>query len=243
MQLRIPLACLALVFVLSSAGAALAAKKSTKPLTTPDGRPIRTVYVHAFSAAVANAAKLQLQSDTCLTPTSEPRQADAVLEFSVALPAVGNDSLPTPNVFAPPVGPQTLESKNSTPQQNASFNCTSGKGGKQCSSSYDIPAGDVADLPSQSALAGGPAGVDIFLTTPGPASQQIWEQAARKKQTWTDQLRSAVGCPVCPGERFDRHRYKTYSNWMEQRCKSVMLMEKQTEASQTILAPSQNAKK
>lgn len=255
MQLRMPFASMVGVLIVSSASVALAAKKPAKPLTTPDGRPIRTVYVHAFSADVADAARIQLRRDTCLTPTPQPNPADAVLQFSVPLPTGSQDSLAEPNIFAPAVGPQTLEnglkpvankndsSQNTAPQKSASFNCTSGKGGKQCSSSYDLPAGDIADLPSQTGMVEGASGMDIFLTTAGPAPQQIWESAPRKKQSWTDQLRAAVGCPVCPGEHFDRHRYKNYSDWIEQRCKNMLPPDRQAGTPQDAPAPSQNTKK
>jgi hypothetical protein len=255
MQLRIPLVRIVWVLFVFHACAALAAKKTAKPLTTPDGRPIRMVYVHASSADVAAAARIQLRYDTCLTPASQPAQADAVLQFSVPLPAVSQDSLTGPNIFASPVGPQTLENglqapankdgaqQNTAPQKSASFQCTSGKGGKQCSGSYDLPAGDIADLPQQAEAASSLSGMDVLLTTPDPASQQIWEAVPHKKQSWTDQLRAAVGCPVCPGGHFDRHRYKNYSNWIQQRCKEVLPQKQQAGAQQATFAPSQSAKK
>ena len=203
--------------------AAWGAKKPEKTLSTSDGRPIRKVLVHAYSKAVADATQVQLQRDTCLTPVTQASDADAVLNLSVALPAFDSQPTAGPNPFARPVQGQTPANKDDG-KKTVSLNCSSDKNGKSCAQSSNIPAGDIADLQTSNGAGGGSAGVDVSLLTTGGSGSgsELWAPKEHSKQVWTDQLRAAAGCPVCPGEHFNRQRDKSYRQWIEQRCKSVL---------------------
>ncbi len=199
---------------------AWSARKPSKTVTAADGRPIRTVYIQAASADMENSAAGQLALDTCLTVVQSAKEADAVLDLGIALPAVEDAGPTMPNVFAPTVHAQTaVKGNKSGATASASATCTDSKGGS-CSGSYSAPAGDLSAQPG----AWGPdAGtkLDVSLTLPGEASEELWEPNARSKSRWSVQLRFAVGCPVCPGASFDRHKYKTYREWIQSECPSV----------------------
>lgn len=199
------------------------AKKSAKTVMTPDGRPIRKVWIQAYSAAAASAAQAQLTRDTCLAVVPQASEADAVLDLSVALPSADSSTpLPEPNAFARQVEGQTPANKNDGEKKSASFNCTSGKGAENCANSYAVPAGDIADLPASPKAGGSPPGMDVSLLTASTGGAELWEPREHSKQPWTDQLRATVGCPACPGEHFNRRRDKSYRQWIEERCKNVL---------------------
>lgn len=198
---------------------ACAAKRPVKTISTPDGRPIRKVYIRTASQETANSVTEELSQDTCLTPVTDENQADAVLDLGMALPGVGA-VMPTPGVFVPSAGAQTLGNAKTDPQRSASANCTNGKDGG-CNGSYTTQGGDLgAELPAGFAKTS--PGLDVSLISTGKASQELWEPENRGKRPWIEQLRRAAGCPVCPGERFNRRRDGTYRGWIQAKCPSAM---------------------
>lgn len=199
---------------------AFAGRKPEKSVATADGRPIRKVFIRTASPDTAASVSTALAQDTCLTTVSQENQADAVLDVGILLPGIGG-GMPMPTVFAPSARTQTLGNSKNGHIHSASTTCTDEKDGG-CSNSYNVQGGDLgAELPPGFARTGG-AGLDVSLISTGKASQELWEPETRKKQAWTDQLRVAAGCPVCPGEHFNRRRDKTYRDWIQTKCPAVL---------------------
>jgi hypothetical protein len=208
----------------SMLGVAFGAKKTDKTLATPDGKPVRNVYVDADSIAMANAATVQLDQDTCLTIVSSPKEADALLEVGIALPSVGGDSA-GPDVFGSKPKAQTLGNAHSSPKRSASATCSDGKGGTvSCTSAYSKEGGEAPEQPAADWTQGLSPNYTVSLASPGTDSQDMWDPDGRiKHASWSDQLREAVGCPVCPGEPFNPRRDKmTYRQWMQAKCPNVL---------------------
>lgn len=196
-----------------------AAKKPVKTISTPDGRPVRKVYIRTASPETANSVTAELSQDTCLTPVTDENQADAVLDLGMALPGVGA-AMPTPGVFVPSAGAQTMGNAKTNPQRSASANCTNGKDGG-CNGSYTTQGGDLgAELPAGFAKTS--PGLDVSLISTGKASQELWEPESHGKRPWIEQLRRVAGCPVCPGEHFHPHKGHSYRDWIQARCPSVV---------------------
>jgi hypothetical protein len=201
------------------------AKKAERTLTTADGKPVRKVYVDAGTPAMANAATVQLSQDTCLTIVSSPKQADAVLEVGIALPAVAGDSAGGPDVFGSKPHTQTMGNAHSSSKRSASATCSDGKGGTvACTSAYDVQGGEAPEQPPADWTQGMAPNYTVSLASPGNNSQDLWDPDGRiKHASWSDQLREAAGCPVCPGEAFNPRRDKmTYRQWMQAKCPNVL---------------------
>ncbi len=205
-------------------GTASAAKKNEKTLATPEGKPVRTVYVDAGSVVMANAATAQLSQDTCLTTVSDPKQADAVLEVGIALPSVGGDSGGGPDVFGSKPRTQSLGNAHSKPKRSASVTCSDSKGESGgCTTPYSAQGGELPVQPAADWTEGMGPSYTVSLASPGNRSQDLWDpDGRRKRSSWSNQLRQAAGCPVCPGERFNpRHDKMTYRQWMQAKCPGV----------------------
>lgn len=197
-----------------------AAKKPVKAISTPDGKAIRKVYIRTASQQTAYSVSADLAQDTCLTAVTNEDQADAVLDVGMALPGLLG-AAPTPNVFVPSTTEQTIANAKTKSGRTASANCTSGKDGG-CNGSYGAQGGDLgAELPAGFARSGG-SGLDISLISTGKASHELWEPEAHAKHPWTDQLRVAAGCPVCPSGHFNPRKDGTYRRWMESKCPGVL---------------------
>jgi hypothetical protein len=196
------------------------AKKPVKTISTPDGRPIRKVYIRTASQQTASSVTTDLTQDTCLTTVSDESQADAVLNVGMNLPRLGGLA-PQPNVFVPSATGQTMGNSKMEPQRTASVNCSNGKEGG-CTGTDTIQGGDLGeDLPPGFGRTGG-SRLDVSLISTGKASQQLWQPDSRGKRSWSDQLRRAAGCPVCPGEHFRPHKKRTYREWIQAKCPSVL---------------------
>lgn len=215
-----------ILLVGSALGMAFGAKKTDKTLATPDGKPVRKVYVDADSVAMANAATTQLNQDTCLTIVSNPTQADAVLEVGIALPSVAGDDADGPDIFGSKPHAQTLGNAHSSgPKRTASATCSDGKGGSgACTTSYSAQGGELPEQPAADWTEGLGPSYTVSLASPGNSSQDLWDPDGHiKHASWSDQLRQAAGCPVCPGERFNPRRDKmTYRQWMDAKCPDVL---------------------
>ncbi|MGB8481609.1 MAG: hypothetical protein WCE63_22630 [Acidobacteriaceae bacterium] len=201
------------------------AKKAERTLTTPDGKPVRKVYVDAGTTVMANAATAQLNQDTCLTIVSSPKQADAILEVGIVLPSVGGDSPGGSDVFGSKPHTQTMGNAHSSPKRSASATCSDGKGGTvACTSSYSVQGGEAPEQPAADWTQGISPNYTVSLASTGNDSQDLWDPDGRiKHASWSDQLREAVGCPVCPGEAFNPRRDKmTYRQWMQAKCPNVL---------------------
>ena len=216
-----------IVMVGCTLAAAVAAKKPEKTLATSDGRPVRKVYVDGGSVVMANAATAQLSQDTCLTIVSNPQQADAVLEVGIALPSVGGESGGGPDVFGSKPHAQTMGNAHpSSPKRTASATCSDGKGGSGgCTTSYSAQGGELPEQPAADWTENMGANYTVSLASAGNSSQDLWDPNGRiKHASWSDQLREAAGCPVCPGERFNPRRDKmTYRQWMQAKCPNVQI--------------------
>ncbi len=201
------------------------AKKGERALTTADGKPVRKVYVDAGTAVMANAATARLDQDTCLTTVSSPKEADAILEVGIVLPSVGGDSGGGTDVFGSQPKAQTLGNAHSNPKRSASATCSDGKGGTMsCSSAYSALGGDAPEQPAADWTQGISPDYTVSLASPGNDSQDLWDPNGREKHaSWSDQLRQAAGCPVCPGQEFNPRRDKmTYRQWMQEKCPNVL---------------------
>ena len=201
------------------------AKKAERTLTTANGKPVRKVYVDAGSSVMANAASTRLDQDTCLTIVSSPKQADAILEVGIALPAVAGDSAGGPDVFGSKPKAQTLGNAHSSPKRSASATCSDGKGGTvACTSSYSVQGGDAPEQPAADWTQGISPAYTVSLASSENSTQELWDPNEREKHaSWSDQLREAAGCPVCPGESFNPRRDKmTYRQWMQSKCPNLL---------------------
>ena len=200
-------------------------RKAEKTVTTPDGKPVRKIYVDAGSPVMANAATAQLDQDTCLTTVSSPKQADAILEVGIALPSVGGDSGGGPDIFGAQPTAQTMGNAHSKPKRSASATCSDGKGGSMsCTSAYSREGGDAPEQPASEWTQGISPSYTVSLASAGDNSQDMWDPDGRVKHaSWSDQLREAVGCPVCPGKPFNPRRDKmSYRQWMQAKCPNVL---------------------
>lgn len=191
---------------------------ATRPptVTNPAGNPIRKVYVRTQSPQSVSNAIARLAQDTCLTIVPSPKDADAILNLGQALREPVVSGMPTPHVFGPSARGEATDSLNSRGQRNPTPPCDNRR-----STGCATPQGDVTSPPS-----GWPGDADgdlsISLASVGPDSQELWEPRRQTRKSWTHQLRIAVGCPVCPGERYDRHKYKSYRNWIQKQCPSML---------------------
>lgn len=200
------------------------AKKGERTLTTENGKPVRNVYVDAGSPVMANAAITRLDQDTCLTIVSSPKQADAILEVGIALPSVGGDSGGS-DVFGSQPKAQTLGNGHSNAKRSASATCSDGKGGTvACTSSYSVQGGDAPEQPAANWTQGISPNYTVSLAASENSTQDLWDPNGREKHSsWSDQLREAVGCPVCPGDEFNPRRDKmSYRQWMREKCPNVL---------------------
>lgn len=218
----LPVICGVLVFCCMPAMGS--AKKGERTLTKENGKPVRNVYVDAGSPVMANAAITRLDQDTCLTIVSSPKQADAILEVGIALPSVGGDSGGS-DVFGPQPKAQTLGNAHSSAKRSASATCSDGKGGTvACTSSYSVQGGDAPEQPAANWTQGVSPNYTVSLASSESSAQDLWDPNGREKHSsWSDQLREAVGCPVCPGEEFNPRRDKmSYRQWMQAKCPNVL---------------------
>jgi len=207
------------LLLLAVAAPLLAARKPKKQLTATDGQPIRKVFIRAASPETARSVAASLAQDTCLTLVPKEEQADAVLDAGVALPGIGG-VMPAPNVFVPSATTQPLSNSKNGHIHSASVTCNNDKS-SGCGSSDNLQGGDLGpELPP--GFADADSRLDISLISTGKASQELWEPENSKKRPWTDQLRVAVGCPVCPGKHFNRKRDKSYRDWMHAECPEVL---------------------
>ncbi len=219
---------LPIIFGMLLVGCALgtaSAKKAEKTLTTPDGKPVRTVYVDAGSVVMANAASTQLSQDTCLTIVSNPKQADAVLEVGIALPSVAGADAGGADVFGSKPHAQMLGNAHSKPKRSASVTCSDGKGESGgCTTAYSAQGGELPIQPAADWTEGMGPSYTVSLASPGNSSQDLWDPDGRRKHSsWSNQLREAAGCPVCPGERFNPRRDRmTYRQWIQAKCPDVL---------------------
>ncbi len=203
--------------------AAWCAKVPSKTVTTVDGRPIRKVYIHSASPAMARSAAYQLTHNTCLIEVPDSKQADAVLDVGIALPVIGSGGVATPGVFGPSARAQTAGNDQAKPQRSVSATCSDSRAGSGgCNSSYSVQGGEIAPLPAAGWRGDAGANLDVSLASPEKTAQELWEPDARSKKTWSDQLRIAAGCPVCPDGHFDRHKDKSYRDWIQAKCPSIV---------------------
>ena len=219
----LPIGCGILVFCFMPGTGS--AKKAERTLTTASGKPVRKVYVDAATPVMANAAITQLDQDTCLTIVSSPKQADAVLEVGIALPFVGGDSGGGSDVFGSHPKAQSLGNAHSRAKRSASATCSDGKGGTMaCTSAYSVQGGEAPEQPAADWTQGLAPNYTVSLASSENSTQDLWDPNGRERHSsWSDQLRQAVGCPVCPGEEFNPRRDKMpYRQWMQAKCPDVL---------------------
>lgn len=201
------------LFCLCCAPVTWGKKRPPKIITAQDGAPIRKVYIQTAIPNAALSVAAQLELDTCLTPVPIAKEADAVLDLSMVLPTTGG-GLPTPNIFGMSAKAQTLGNAKSNVELNSTVSCSDDKGNKGCVGSNNAPAGDLTALPAAGMPTGPTADYEISLVSQQNNAQELWSPETHSKRPWTDQLRVVAGCPVCPGEHFDRRKYKNYRAWI-----------------------------
>lgn len=204
-----------IVLALMAAAPSAWAKRPPKTISTANGSPIRKVYIYTDSPVTADSAVTQLTQDTCLTVVTQPKEADAILQFGMVLPMVaenggglgGSDTS----------GHRKKHKNRKNGDRGVSVTC--GDGSSDCGS---LPTGAVG--PEQNAKWTGNVGgnEDVTLVSTVSEADELWAPDTRKKQSWSDQLRMAVGCPVCPGERFDPRRDGNYQTWIQAKCPGVL---------------------
>jgi hypothetical protein len=204
-------------------GVAVARHREAKTITTPDGRPIRKVVIHATGLpGQTPAVAAQVNRDTCLTVVSADSQADAAVDVGMALPSVAPDATAGSDIFASAPHDQTMGKPARTGvSASASATCTDDKGGG-CNGTYAPAPGNLAATTGPAWVKNTAPGVDISLASIGSAVQELWEPDAKSKHSWSDQLRVAAGCPECPGSRFNARRDGSYRAWIAARCPAAM---------------------
>lgn len=210
---------LGMALLLAVAAAPAWAKKPQRTITTTDGKPIRTVYIDANSPTTADSGATQLAQDTCLTVVSKPNEADAVLELGMALPSVGAGQTRESDSIGPSA---RRKAKSKSHHGGVSATCSDGNQSGSCTSSLNLPTGDVAPEPEAKWEGNVGGDVDVTLVSAASDLQELWEPESHTKQSWSDQLRVAAGCPVCPGDHFNRNRYKTYRDWIQTECPGAL---------------------
>ena len=202
---------LVLIVATASAGA-----KSSRMLTTANGKPIRKVYIYTDSPVTTDSAATQLTQDTCLTVVTQPSQADAILQLGMVLPLVAE------NGGRPDASGASSHKKKKSKNKNGSHSGVSVTCNNDDESCGSLPTGAVG--PEQDARWTGNVGgnEDVTLVSTASEADELWEPDAHTKQSWSDQLRVAVGCPVCPGDHFNARRDKTYQAWMQTNCPGVL---------------------
>ncbi len=212
-------ASIAIALLLAVAATPARAKKLSGTITTTNGKPVRKVYIDANSLTTADSGATQLAQDTCLTVVSKPTEADAVLELGMALPSVGA-GLPGESDSINSSAHHKAKSKSH--HSSVSATCSDGNQSGSCTSALNLPTGDIAPEPEDKW--GGNVGDDVDVTLVSTASdlQELWQPESHTKHSWSEQLRVAAGCPVCPGDHFDQKRYKTYRNWIQTECPNVL---------------------
>lgn len=204
---------IALVLLVATASAWA---KSSKMIATANGKPIRKVYIYTDSPVTTDSAATQLTQDTCLTVVTQPKEADAILQLGMVLPMVAEDG------GGPGAGAASHKKKKSKNKNGShgevSVTCNNGDESGDCGS---LPTGAVG--PEQDARWTGNVGgnEDVTLVSTASEADELWEPNAHTKQSWSDQLRVAVGCPVCPGDHFNARR-ETYQAWMQANCPGVL---------------------
>ncbi len=201
------------------------ARKAERAITTASGKPVRKVYVDGGTPVMTNTASARLDQDTCLTIVSSPKEADAILEVGISLPNVGGDSGGGSDVFGSQPKTQTLGNAHSSPKRSASATCSDGKGGTvACTSSYSVRGGEAPEQPAADWTQGITPNYTVSLAPSEDSTQDLWDPDEREKHlSWSDQLREAVGCPVCPGATFNPRRDKmSYRQWIEAKCPNVL---------------------
>ncbi len=218
-------ACFALFCVGICVPVSWCAKKPSKGVTTANGAPVRKVYIQAGSPEMASSAATQLTQDTCLTTVPDASQADAVLDVGIALPGLDGGGFTPPDGSDSSPHPHTMGGGNNKPKPERSFSatCSDGKESRGCgsSSSYTAPRGGLAQPAAEWAGNVG-SQLDVSLASPADSSQEIWAPDQRSKKSWSDQLRAAAGCPVCPDDHFNPRKYPTYRQWMQEKCPAVL---------------------
>ena len=203
--------CLVLIALCGSI-AAWGRKKPAKTIATPDGSPVRTVYIQSSIPDATTSIAAQLTQDTCLTLAPSVKQADAVLNVGVALPTVDDGSST----------PQTLGNSKGGHVHASSFSCSDDKSSGGCTSTSKTDAGNLNGVSSQAGPGRQAVNYDISLATVQHEASELWEPDAHSKFPWAEQLRAAAGCPVCPGEHFDRKKDKSYREWIATRCPAML---------------------
>ncbi len=205
--------------ILLLGGSASARHREIRVVTTADGRPIRKVAVQAPGLAGQSASvAAQITQDTCLTVVLDEKQADAVVDIGMALPSVAADNPTGPDIFASAPHAQTMGKRGHTGMKaSASATCTDDKG-RGCSGSYSPEPGNLASATGPAWVKDAAPGLDISLASVGPQVQELWEPDAKSKRSWSEQLRIAAGCPVCPGSHFNPRRDGSYRAWIAAKC-------------------------
>ena len=92
-----------------------------------------------------------------------------------------------------------------------------------CKSSYAV-GGDAPQQPASDWTQGITPDYTVSLASSEDSTQDLWDPNGREKHaSWSDQLREAVGCPVCPGADFNPRRDKmSYRQWMQAKCPNVL---------------------
>ena len=190
--------------------------KSSRTLTTANGKLIRKVYIYTDSPVTTDSAATQLTQDTCLTVVTQPSQADAILQLGMVLPMVAE------NGGRPDASGAAVHKKKKSKNKNGSHSGVSVTCNNDDESCGSLPTGAVG--PEQNARWTGNVGgnEDVTLVSTASEADELWEPDAHTKQSWSDQLRVAVGCPVCPGDHFNARRDKTYQAWMQTNCPGVL---------------------
>ncbi len=210
---------LGMALMLVVAAAPAWAKDSSQMILTANGKPIRKVYIYTDSLVTTDSAATQVTQDTCLTVVTHPRQADAILQLGMVLPMVAENGGALEGSGSSKHRKKKHKSKNSSDRE-VSVTCSDGDESGNCNS--NLPTGAVG--PEQDARWMGNVGgnQDVTLVSTASEADELWEPDTHKKQSWSDQLRVAVGCPVCPGEKFNPRRDNTYQAWMQATCPSVL---------------------
>jgi hypothetical protein len=207
----------AFVFFALFFGGSAVASAQTKCEASLNGYRIRTVYItgNQFNAVVW--AYKHLSDETCMTPTTDPAAADAILETV--------DRHQSDTQQASKTGALTVTCSSSA----GSSSCIDSAGNEldvncdhqgNCSSYYG-PSPGVAVLNSIGEwLRNASYQAEVKLYTSD--HKLIWKSETQKGWLlWYEKLREATGSPACPRSAFSTRRYKNYRQWASEQCRVV----------------------
>lgn len=208
---KIPVSILMLVI---SAAAVAQGSSHPKCEASINGAKIQKVYIIGDQYEAVLWAYKHLAEETCLTPTTDPGKADAILELQ-PLPPSGSPAYDT----------------------SANVTCTTSNGSTQCIDStgnelsVDCSKGGCESTYGPNPYTAMASSTDAFLSTSWYEAdatlytvdyKPLWNSQDQKGDWpgagWVDKVRLGTNSPVCKVGTWSRAKYKNFRYWASTTC-------------------------